>query len=343
MSTVDNDAYFSEEDSKDGYDYLSNQRESDLEDSDENSPETPAFCYVPFFSGDLSVLLLHQNIAEADLQEPNYFYNSSFNVRPEPLSGSLLESGILVSTAESFSSESSSPLAGDYTLVLTSFNDLTRGEVHDDAPPLFPVSGQQEDGPVPPNLTPATKPILMNAIAWLTGKTVAADDMEDDISLPELASAYIKELSSLQLRNSSSEKLVAFIRDRQWTCPLWGESVKARVDDTDAGSRVSWLELRNFISYNLSRQTKVAAFPVDSLHRLHAADTVLNGVWPATLDQHEALKKVRSALERRGDGPVTTYPPLEARIHLYFACPETLSTNLILQMCDKSVKSQQKA
>ena len=174
--------------------------------SDDDSEGGPLvdFRTIPLHSGDLTFLLLHENRA--------WVSTSFLNIRPDSLHRSANTSVLLVSTAESISFGSLSPLAGDYRLVLTSHTCLPREEINDDMPLLHSALRNEEEGPTCHCATPVTQTILRNAIAWLSGETPAADDN----SLLDLASVYIHALHSLNLRNCSTKRLAAFIRDRQW-------------------------------------------------------------------------------------------------------------------------------
>ena len=295
---------------------------------------SPEYMHLHLLPSKLSLLLLHENdqtqsqryissiaedsddsgtIESESLRVYNPFYSADVNVRKfiEPCKFLPYETpndkrkNIAWATCIPGRRSEGCPIAGDFTSVLASYENVTDDE--EASAPLFktwdhdrdllasPSSQQSPLQAIPPNLE-----ILLKGVLFLRGTRpnvpfdldaelqrldpkIVTPSREPDKLRMALSKIYLEEVSDLKPPNAPIDELVTFIEDRDWISDrVWGcdkdEFLKkiSRVQNDSTKRTV----LRDYIYYNMAWVTKLMVLPVDSLHRTAAADSALRGIPP---------------------------------------------------------------
>ena len=231
-------------------------------------------------------LLLHHNIG-CKHGDYNPFMNMDVNIRstviPAKLSGSNPRDNLLLAVMNGTAIETlpgRNPLveSGTFEGVLSSFSPTI-----DDKWIIKPTSEPVDEGAgTALYATPATPKILKKAIKWLTlpetSSTKTASSCE---SVQELFANFMAFLTAANIHGKKLADLIDFIKSRKWEGDLWCGPSDAFISDL---AKFECTEQRRlcvrYIVFNMSHQTRIAIFPVDSLHRIAAIDMLVNGIAP---------------------------------------------------------------
>ena len=160
-----------------------------------------------------------------------------------------------------------------YLLVITTMTTTTNGSNERVLQPVDVVT-QGNSTRHHYQAVPLTTDVLLNAIAWVTGKDL---DSSNTLSLQDLLPIYLKHLENklawkqeetIQMYNT---KLRSFISDHGWNSSAEEkEQLKLLTEAAPMHKRL------RFIYRHLAHQTKVVAHVVNGQHRLLALDRMLN-------------------------------------------------------------------
>jgi hypothetical protein len=141
--------------------------------------------------------------------------------------------------------------------------------------------------------TPLTNEILRDAITWLVGEEESA--YVTWTSITDGFKNYLTLLSRNIPNDMSTDNLVQFIDDHQWTSRTEGSKIDQLIGtlrplggNTNANSPLMPLfndeaitsdgyQLQRFIHENLAKETKIVIHMIDGIHRVTALDCALVG------------------------------------------------------------------
>ena len=167
-------------------------------------------------------------------------------------------------------------LDGKYILCLTSFQESTSDQEHDNLMKSILRANDEEESVV---AIPLTVRILQDAIKWLKGtstiplENVGTDTLESSVTTS--VTTYLESLYDVFPAGTDVPKLRKFIDDHQWPVGSVAE-LKKELEKKESDEGKYYL-LRGFIHRNLARMTKVVAHFVDGNHRAAALNCALTG------------------------------------------------------------------
>ena len=351
-----------------------------------------------FQSSKLSLLLLHENDQQksqtyvssiVDVSNDdrdtfesgiapvyNPFYSTDVNMRKHIEPGKFLpcqtseekKDNLVWTTCESGVNAYSSPITGNFTLVLASYEIIPHGE--EASAPLYTTYLNHTDAPASPTIQaiPPTAEILLKGVQFLRGikpmdppnfnaevkfldPKLACSFEDVDKLCMQLSGIYLQEVSNLGPPYTTIGELESFIRERDWISDhVWGwcenEFLERIAGIKDEGTK--WTVLRDYIYYNMAWVTKLLVLPVDSLHRTAAADCALRGIPPPEADivlQKHVRKFGKTLTHLNGklaanDGSQKNV--IEIKIGLVCIVPTTIDLAFLAEMRDLSAELQEK-
>ena len=204
--------------------------------------------------------------------------------------------------------------------------------------------------------TPVTQDIIREALKWLLGEELFGKYYDRDKSVEHNVGKFISEMEKIP--NGCEADLENFIRTRKWEggpC-LWGGLPDEYLALTwpSSDSRARWRALRQYIIFNMARQTKILVCPVDSLHRCAVSSNTFNGLPPpgAGARLKDVVKTFSKKLkpsstnpnhlcieETGGEGESTDIE-LDLRVPTQFCVPDEINESFCVEMTNLSALSQ---
>ena len=205
-------------------------------------------------------------------------------------------------------------LDGKYILCLTSFQESTSDQEHDNLMKSILRANDEEESVV---AIPLTVRILQDAIKWLKGtstiplENVGTDTLESSVTTS--VTTYLASLYDVFPAGTDVSKLRKFIDDHVWPVGSLAElEEELEKKESDEGK---YYLLRGFIHRNLARMTKVVAHFVDGNHRAAALNCAWIGYGDDDLDGKNKYYRVCPHADKEVQTTILIPPKLTNKFH----------------------------